>query len=172
MTKVNQFLIVVALFIVGCAHTHRLSQPPTAVDFDEFNKIAKGRKGQIVLLDGRKFSGYDIRVAPSTTSWRDSARTITKNIPTSEINKIQFGNRGRGALEGFGVGVLIGGASAILLGLTSGGGEEFSPITTGVILAIYIGMPAGAVLGTIIGTSVGSKDVFVLADSVAQAFGQ
>jgi hypothetical protein len=88
-------------------------------------------------------------------------------VATSEIGTVVIKKRGRGALEGLGIGILAGAVTGALIGFASGDDDPqtvFLPLTAeekalegGIVLG-----GAGGLLGLPIGAAVGSKDKFVL----------
>lgn len=164
-------LIFVAstITISGCSSTQMMEIDSNQRHIVEFNKVARSRKGHISLVSGERLAGHSIHLLQDSTSCQVSVgeyyRAPTPSsitIPTSQIADIVFVNRSKGALQGLGVGALLGASGAFLLGVLSGGDSEFSPAQVGAIVAVYIGAPAGGVIGTIVGAAVGSRERFVI----------
>lgn len=159
--------VIVAVFIVGCAHTHRLEQQPPAVYFDEINKTAQSRKGQIALNSGQACEGRNIHVASDSTSWLDAKAGNKQSVATAEINAIMIKSAGKGAGEGLGIGILAGFASGFLLFMSAGepceGCRENLALVFGGIFAV-----PGGFAGGLIGAAIGSKDKFIMPNATEQ----
>jgi hypothetical protein len=162
-------LIVISLLLSNCASTYMINQT-----HDRFYlNTGKYRNGQILLSNGQKYKGYDIQIFQDSTSFIEETNNSqdswsisysTRKIQTSEIREIVFFNRYKGALLGLGVGMFVGSSVAMLLGLSSGGSEEFSPVETGLLLSLYT-CPIAAISGTMIGLGTGSKEKFIINDN-------
>ena len=156
-------IIITVVFVSNCTHVRR---PFT---FDDVNKAGIGKKTYIALTSGRVFNGKSIRITHDSTSWLDFRTDDTQSISTSQIKSIIVKKSGRGALEGFGIGVLSGAVIGAVIGFLSGDDDPqtvFMPYTAeekalgyGVVLG-----GAGGLLGVPIGAAVGSKDKFVFED--------
>lgn len=119
-------------------------------------------------LDGQKFVGHNLHVAPDSTSWQDNLTGPTKTFPTKDVGEIVFTDSGRGARQGF----LIGAASGFVVGyllITSSGGDPCDGCNVYEFGLIYggIGGAAGGVLGFFVGATSGGKDRYILNTSSA-----
>ena len=160
-----RYAIIMAAAIItsGCTHLR------TFKTYDDINTVSKDRKGQITLVNGRGYAGRDFHLAEDSTHWRDLSTNKAQSISTSQIREISVKNKGRGAWEGFGLGLASGAALGAVIGLGSGSDPEsggfgppsFSAGDKALGYGIVFGGGAG-LLGIPIGSSTGSKDKFVL----------
>jgi hypothetical protein len=113
-------------------------------------KVA-GKTVMVLLRDGREMKLKNLYVGPdSTTGTRPQGEERT--FPTSSLKKVEFTNRGRGFLEGFGVGAGTAFGSAVLAGFASDGafGASIMVLVAGAPMA-FVGGLAGGVIGGIAG---------------------
>ena len=112
----TRYIIIIALaaFTSKCTH---IRHPFT---FDDINQAAEGKKAHIALTNGSVFNGKNIQIAHDSTSWLDFNTGNIQSIATSQINNIVLKKSGRGALEGFGIGILSGAVTGALIGFASG----------------------------------------------------
>ncbi len=175
--KTISALLIVSLlsWTVGCSHTHFVTQEPVIGQYDEINKEAKGRKGQMVLLSGDSFYGENIHVSSTLTFWTVPGIGTEKAFATSDINEIVFRHRNVGL--GLGLGLLIGGTVGAAVGALAhgtkikqrriGGDIGLGGFTDEqlVIIGGVLGAVAGGVVGLLIGAKTVSKDRFVLSNN-------
>jgi hypothetical protein len=160
-------IIALAVFTSRCTHLRQVQS------FDEINKVAAGKPARVTLTDGRVLSGKGLQMATDSTSWLDSTTGRKQSIVTTEIDKVVIKKRGRGALEGLGMGVLAG----AVIGFALGDDPPCEPypndlfgigqsLCEGFRLSAgekaLAGAGGGGLWGMIIGAAVGSKDKFVL----------
>lgn len=154
-------IIALAVFTSQCTHIRQVHS------FDDINKAAAGKPASMTLTNGRVLSGKGLEVAIDSTFWLDSVTGRKQSIATSEVGKVVIKKRGRGALEGLGIGILTGAVTGAVIGFASGDDDPktvFLPLTAeekalggGIVLGA-----AGGLLGLPIGAAVGSKDKFIL----------
>lgn len=154
-------IMALAVFASRCTHIRQVHS------FDDINKAAAGKLASMTLTNGQVLSGKGLQMAMDSTFWLDKATGRKQSIATSEIGKVVIKKRGRGALEGLGIGILTGAVTGALIGFASGDDDPktvFLPLTAeekalggGIVLG-----GAGGLLGLPIGAAVGSKDKFVL----------
>ncbi|MGH7457182.1 MAG: hypothetical protein ACRENG_37885 [bacterium] len=162
MKKTNCLFIAVVSLVIGCAHTHRLEQRPLPAYFDEINKTAQGRKGQIALKSGQVFEGRNLLVAADSASWFDAKTGNNQSVATSEINAIMIKSSGKRSGEGLGIGILSGFASGFLLVMSKadpceGCNREGLAVIVGGIFAV-----PGGLIGGLTGAAIGSTDKFIM----------
>jgi hypothetical protein len=160
-------IIALAVFTSRCTHIRHVQS------FEGINKAAAGKHARMTLTNGRVLSGKDLQVAIDSTFWLDSATGRKQFIATLEIGKVVVKKRGRGALEGLGMGALAGAVIGFalgddppcepdpndLFGIGQGLCETFR-LSAGE--KALIGAGGGGLWGLAIGALVGSKDKFVL----------
>jgi len=155
-------LMAAAIITSGCTHLR------TFKTYDDINTVSKDRKGQVILVDGRAYDGRDFHLADDSTHWRDLNTNKAQSISTSQIREISIKKSGRGAWEGFGLGLASGAALGAVIGLGSGSDPEDASLVFGASAgekALGYGIVFGAgggLVGLAAGASTGSKDKFVL----------
>ncbi len=163
----NFFLLTVTLFLCsGCTHLR------TFKTYDDINAVSKDRKGQIILVNDRGFAGRDFHLADDSTRWRDLNTNEAQSISTSQIREIKIKKSGRGAWEGFGLGLLAGVVSGVVIGFVSGddpgageqGLQDLFANTAGEKALGYgvVFGGLGGLVGLPVGAATGSKDKFIL----------
>jgi len=168
-TSISTLLAFSMFSLAGCTHLR------TFKTYDDINTVSKDRKAQIILVNGRGYTGRDFHLADDSTHWRDLNTNKAQSIPTSQIREIAIKKSGRGALEGFGIGLLAGAATGAVIGFASGDdpgadGQGFESLLQ-YAAAEKAGMGAilvggiGGLVGIPIGASTGSKDKFVLQEN-------
>lgn len=151
--------LLLGTVLAGCIHTQSLHVSSPA-ERAAFNARAEGTEARIALVDGTTSTGHSVRVAPDVTRWTDP-QTGPRSAPTSEIASIRYVDRGRGALEGAGLGFVGGGLFGGLVG-TDGGAEPdemelFTVTPEQILLGFAI---VGTVIGTFVGMARGSRIVY------------
>lgn len=158
-TKLSLFLILAALFI-GCTHNHFVRSTSSA-NYASLNERGRRHQAIITLANGRELTAYKLRFAPDSTSWVDPHTQRPIAVQTAEVSNIRFVSRGKGALEGFGLGLLIGALSGAMIGLA---GRDYPEVSfTAEEKALLGGIAFGALGGSIglpVGRAVGSKDIY------------
>jgi hypothetical protein len=161
-----RYAIIIAATVIaaGCTHLR------TFKTYDDINAVSKDRKGQVILVDGRAYDGRDFHLAEDSTHWRDLNTKKMLSLSTSQIREIRIKKKGRGAWEGFGIGLVAGTAIGAVIGFADGddpgvgepGHDLFS--ATAEEKAVGYGV-FGGLLGGLIGLPVGAStgnDKFVL----------
>ena len=154
-TSENQRLVSVALG----ASIAELNWP--YVSYAKLNRLARGKVATVLLADGRELKVGTLQVTPDSTSWLDPETGRFESVATAEIQEMRFVRHGKGALEGLGMGLLVGavvggalGASARCEGWCFVSQGELALIGGAVLGGI------GALVGAPIGAAVGSKEIF------------
>lgn len=104
-----------------------------------------------------------MRFTPDWTSWIDPATQTGVKVETREISSIKFMSRGKGALDGLGIGLLTGALVGITAGLSGGddppGLFSWTAEEKATIGGIFLGA-LGALVGLPVGTAAGSSDIY------------
>lgn len=161
--------VVLGLFILGCAHTHRSHKKPLAEYYDQINGAADAREGRIVLVSGESFQAGKFRVTSDSTSWITIGTWKKQTVPTTAVKEIVVKNSTQGAAEGS----LIRGVSALVLVPVffmiwlsgddlEGNGSEGPGLFS---------VASGPLIGLIAGMVITHRDKFMMPDSAA-AFNQ
>lgn len=156
------YLAIPFLLLSGCAHAHRLSDPPDARAERHFNSVAHLASVTLEKADG----GTSIIVSPLMSNdgvqWHDSLAQQTANVPYAEISTLSFRSKKRGLSDG----VLIGGGLGLALGFVAIAGT--AGMCQGTTCSLSSRMPLlvlalpPALLGAIIGSSAGARERFTL----------
>jgi hypothetical protein len=152
------------VILASCTHLR------TFKTYDDINAVSKDREGQIILVDGRAYEGRDFHLGADSTHWRDLKTNKTLSLSTLQIREISVKKSGRGAWEGFGIGLVIGATTGALIGSARGDdpgpGEPGHDIFSATVEEKAEGYGVfGGLLGGLIGLPVGAstgKDKFVL----------
>jgi hypothetical protein len=162
-------LIPGAVFLASCTHTRALD--PSAEHVRAVvNERAERSTATLTLATGERFRAQSLHVAPDLVTWMDAASGEDHAIPSSDVISVQFRGRARGAFEGLGIGMLVGGGAGALLGAatyegdTGEGGAGWcilvcSPSDAALLLGTFMALVGGA-LGLPIGAGVGSRAVY------------
>lgn len=146
--------VLTALVLTGCTST-RVADPQAPRPYTEVNEAVQGRVVQLHLADGRTLRATDLDVAPDVASYMDADGQM-HTVATDRIEQIRLTQHGRGALDGLGVGLLMGGAGGAMIGfgLGSACSEDDLLCDPGFYAAIS-GALFGA-LGGLVGGAIGS----------------
>ena len=148
--RIAVLALLLGTVLAGCTHTQPLHVSSPA-ERAAFNAQAEGTEARIALVDGTPSTGHSVRVAPDVTRWTD-LQTGPRSAPTSEIASIRYVDRGRGALEGAGLGLVGGGLIGGLVGTDGGAEPDEMEVFTVTPEQILLGF---AIIGTVIGAVVG-----------------
>ena len=149
---------------IGCSQKHIVGSvgSPTFSSLKE--RALRQKKGEVTLVDGQKYAAYFIRIGPDSTSWMNSDLQVLR-VETAKISNVKFVDRGKGVLQGAGVGFLSLFMFAIFLGALEG------DLSLGVKTGFIAGLRSG-VVGLPIGAIAGSKDIYEMpAQTTTQAPG-
>jgi hypothetical protein len=147
--------------ILGCSST-QYKKP--SKDFPHIGKaIIITKDESAIVVNNPRIIGASI------IAERDSNKNELA-IPLADVQKVITSNSGKGALQGMGLGFLVGASGGFVVAsmaygstknceedCTDDGFEDQAIITS----AVYLGPVIGAVAGTIIGAIVGSKVEYV-----------
>jgi len=169
-TRTLPLLMLAMSFFSACTHLR------TFKTYDDINTFSKDREGWIKLSTGGVIAGQDIQISSDSTLWREPDSNQRQSVATSQIREISIKNSGRGAWEGFGIGLLAGAVTGAVIGFASGDdpeqGLEILPLSLFQITAeqkaaigAILGGGIGGLVGLPIGASTGSKDKFVLQEN-------
>ncbi len=160
--------LFMAIIFLGCSYTSVVRTD--SAKFMDLQRQVKNKKAKVTLQNSQFYLNAKLtRLAPDSISWMlPNGQVIS--VPTEEVSEIYFVNRGRGALEGFGLGLLVGVLTGAIIGLPSGGDNAlrdllFPAELKAIIGAIYFG-GAGGLIGIPIGAAAGSKSKYQLQEPV------
>ena len=149
-TRFSLFLIL-ATILTGCTHSH-IVRPSESKSYVSLNKRGLRQQATITLVKGRKLKGDKLRFAPDSTSWVDPHTQSVIAVPTAEVTHILFVRRGKGALEGLGLGFLTGALFGVPFALAGW-------IDIVLFLGPYVGA-LGGLIGLPVGIAVGSQEIY------------
>ena len=160
------FFTALLLWLPACTHTRTVEVASPEAQ-RAINVRVERRTARVALAGGSAVSVRALHVAPDVTTWIDPATGKTGSAPTAEVVSVQFTNRGRGLLEGLGLGLVVGAGGGALVGLATY--EEPRPgelcifcsrSDSALLGAVFFGM-VGTGLGGLIGLARGSRIVHI-----------
>jgi len=118
-------------------------------------KEKHGAKLLITKKDGQQISGELIAVKPNSLLLLDTEGKDV-SIDIADIKVIRIVKKSK-ALQGLGIGLLIGGGLGILLGATESAGAEGFEGLGGAVIAL-LGIVGGLLIGGVVGSSAGKDE--------------
>lgn len=158
--RMKSFILVLFLVSSGCFQTRSLT-PGSARLRADINGRASEQTVFVMLSWGEVVRAQSFHLAPDVATWLDLEDGTLRSVPASDVVRVQFLNRGRGALEGAGWGLVATGAVAAAAGMYSivSGDTYFGPAGDAVIMGVITG-PSLVLLGTMGGAIMGSTTSF------------
>ena len=166
----------VALLALGCSTTIAARRPVSESALTEINETVEGRSAKVTLAGdapARPPEAKNIHVGRDSTEWLElspDGAESRRSIPTAALQQITVRGPGRGAAEGFGLGLLAAPAAGLVFGLLGAGlagpdpschcNEAFccpSPRLEGFIVGGLIGLVSSLVVGPVVGAVVGHR---------------
>lgn len=164
-------LVLFALILWGCTHTHHLSRAKNPDELKQINRLGTGKEGKMILNQGEMITAQDIHVRADQTYFLNVNSGRKDSITTSEIREFHFKRSGQGALEGLGIGLLFGATTGVVAGFLSGDDPPGWFAMTAEEKATGLGILGGiggGILGLPIGAATGSREIFIFpGDSVS-----
>jgi hypothetical protein len=152
----NQSLLLVLAAVLsgGCATTVRVSLPVSEQEVAELNGITADREARITIAGSPELPSAPakaVKIDPVTTRWLARPRRDwqPRSVPTDDLDTVLVLNRGRGALEGLGWGLLVGGLAGLVAGADAG--RSSNPALPGAVVGGIV-----AVVGGVIGVALGA----------------
>lgn len=162
-------ILLVAIFFLGllnCTHTRYIPLNNSEENLADYEAIRKksGMQTAKLLSSTDTYSASDIRISSDSTSFVESKTGNQKTITTESLREISFRDRGKGVIEGIGMGALIGFSTGFTIGYFSYKEGEFnlgdSRFESGIVGGVGLGAPA-AVIGLIAGAIKCSENKYV-----------
>ena len=153
--------LAAGLLLAGCVHT----QPAplaSAGGRAEVNDRARTADAAVVLADGERTRARALHLAPDLATWTDPETGAARSAPTGDLVSVRFVDRGRGGLEGAGLGLLAGAGVGLVLStaaVVSGDAGPIAPAEGVVLIASTFGL-VGAGVGVVGGLDRGSQRVY------------
>lgn len=160
---IRLLLLATLLLATGCTH-----QQPLRLDevgrLARFNAQATEQIAVVTLSDGETHSARSLQVTPDLTSWIDPGSNAVMSVPTHDVADVRLRDRGKGALDGLGLGVVIGGLTGAVIGLASGDDDPdllfaFKASEKAMVGGIGLGL-LGGIVGLVVGGVAGSEEVY------------
>jgi hypothetical protein len=140
--------LLVLFAITGCSSTRIAS---TGDDLGTVNLLAERRVAHVTLAGGEIVRARALLIEADSVSWVDARTGEFRTAATPQVREVRFTSRGRGALEGAGLGAAIGGGALgglFTLGMVASGWSwEWGGMISGAVLGLPIGAAAGAGMG-------------------------
>lgn len=156
---------VLAIF-AGCNHMRVLSvDSPNS--YSEINQRGEQSTALVTLNSGGTVSARSLHFAPDVVTWMDPWSGEMGSVQTANIKSVQFQSQGSGALEGLGIGLIVGVVGGTVLGLIATATEPancsfFCGTGTNVVFGIIVvGVPS-SVIGGLAGAARGSRSVYAV----------
>lgn len=142
-------IALLAALLGGCAHTHPFN-PAMPEGRAEFNAQSGRRSTIVVLTSGERAEAQALRLDAVEASWINPETGEARSVPLAEVRTVRVPARGRGALEGFAIGVGIG-AGLGLLAVVVGEGRGPSLGAPSMGVAVGGGTLAFGMIGALVG---------------------
>lgn len=156
------FILAFAVVLTGCSHTRHLN-PVSPGDRAEINERGSST-ATVTLRSGESVKARSLHVAEDVTTWNDPQIGSPESISTNEIDTIQYTNRGRGFLEGAGIGLGVGLVAGAVIALADGSEPENVGEAVGESIGdavVLVGVPIlGAAAGGAVGAGIGSRTTY------------
>lgn len=149
--------LIVALHLAGCVSTQTASR---LEQYAEINALGEENTAMITVMTDSSAGGPEIveyegdfvTVGRDSAFWADPSTQTLHAVATRKIRRVRFINRGTGAMEGIGLGVLPGvsALAAIPLVDRSNGWGALILAVAGVVATTggaFIGATTGALIG-------------------------
>jgi hypothetical protein len=148
--------VLLPALAVSCSHTLRLGPQAPPERWQKAQQRLEGRKAEVVLRDGRLFRADDVEVSPEAVVWWKAGSGTRHSAPPGDVEAICYRDRARGALEGLGLGLLVGaGGMAFTAAAGCSAGEEcLGRMIVGAIVGAVIGLPVGVAIGAVRGSQI------------------
>ena len=163
-------LVICLVVCAGCTTTYHVDDPDR--DFAALlNERGMRAKGRVHLSDGSSPSARGLRLEADTLFYAEPQRRGVPQRDTrvlrSDVDVVQFVSRGKGALEGLGIGIAAGAVFGFVTGALEAHDDclsflDFScgsPTNVGLGYAAIFGT-IGALVGPVVGLILGKKTKF------------
>jgi hypothetical protein len=156
-------LLVICSIFMSCTHIFLINKKSQLTE-SPINENSEKYEAKIILKNGQDYTGSFLNFSQDSLSWKTS-ESETKSIRYSEIKSITFRKHGKGALEGLGMGLLLGGLFGAVIGYASGDDQDgeilsFTAKEKAILTAICCG-GIGGVGGLFVGSLEGSTEKYV-----------
>ena len=161
------------LLATGCSSTHRVMGPSGGQEasrsetygYSRVTEDVSGETVRVFLRDGQEMELQNLYVRPdSTTGTGPDGDQIS--FPTSMVKKVESKKRGRGFLEGLGIGAGTAFGSTVLAGFASD--DPFGGAAGAALVALAAGPRIafiGGLTGGVIGGAAGHRRTYLFPES-------
>jgi hypothetical protein len=149
--------VLLPALAMGCSHTIRLGPQAPPERWQKAQQRLEGRRAEVVLRDGRRFRADGVEVSPEAVVGWEVGSGTRHSAPPGDVEAICYRERGRGALEGAGLGALVGaGGMAFAVAADCSDSAEGCRVWTivGAIVGAVIGPPVGLAIGAVRGSRI------------------
>lgn len=168
-------LVLSCINFLACSSIHQVKtkDPSNNELIRKFNDYAQNRTAKIVQIDGQEKKGKNLRVSSEKLNWEDV--NGEHELIIDSIYKVQFVDRGKGAVRGVRNGLVIGLVYGIVGGLIeaeSKKGTELeweSPVPLVLITGILGGI-GGTVTGLIVGAILGYSETYMFSETAVDIY--
>ena len=156
-------ILVIGSIFMSCTHIFLISNKSQLTE-SPIRENSEKYEAKIILKNGQDYTGSFLNFSQDSLSWK-TGENETKTVPYSEIKSITFRKRGKGALEGLGMGLLLGGLFGGVMGYSSGDDPGSGILALErkdkvILYAIFWG-GIGGVGGLFVGSLEGSTEKYV-----------
>jgi|FaiFalFF_MnMetaG_3_1042247.scaffolds.fasta_scaffold00877_1 hypothetical protein len=147
--------VLLPALAMGCSHTIRLGPQAPPERWQKAQRRLEGRKAEVVLRDGRRFRADGVEVSPEAVVWWEAGSGTRHSASPGDVEAVCYRDRGRGALEGAGLGLLAGAGGMAAYGAIAASASDCPPNAWLCFNHPVAGAVLGAILGALIGPPVG-----------------
>ena len=150
-------LFIVAVSLTACVNYQTLHLNGSNNELKDLNALAQDHAAYIILTNGQSIKAKELKLTSDSLYYSYYKRSNRRSVAVSEVQEIRFVNRGRGAMQGAGIGLLIGAVGGATLGYSSDGDNYYSAKDMALILGV-LGGTSGGFLGIITGSLNGRQN--------------
>ncbi len=145
-------LLMLVMILISCAHVRIFNSNPQD-DGSGIERQSASKSVTIAFKNGAWQNVRFVRFIDDSLFFKEVGGYLQKGVLISNIQSIRIKNKTIGALEGMGIGFLIGAGLGVFAGLTSG--DESSGLFSSSEWKATLGGSLGGILGILIGFPIG-----------------
>jgi hypothetical protein len=119
MKRYTRALLVIIVALLACAHTTAVD-PANIDQCRDLREKTAHREATVALRSGMELEARCLFLRPDSTSWLDPHTHELKTVATADVVEVQMVHRGKGTLEGLGIGLLTGTLTGAVIGFADG----------------------------------------------------
>lgn len=147
-----------AFTVLGCTSTRTLTMN-SPEPFERLNGVAADKDAVVELSDGTELPVRALRAASDSVSWINPKTDAVVQVPVKEVVAVRLVRRGKGSLQGLGIGVATGAVIGALLSLGCDDIVDMNPADCRAVVVPSMGVAVG-LLGSVFGALRGNREVF------------